>query len=86
MKAGLEALAADPRSADTLYAGGTDHPYHDGALGSGVWRTTDGGHAWESMNGPGLTSTKISCLAVDPHRPERLYAGTGGNGAFVREE
>lgn len=82
----IEALAADPRSADTLYAGGTDHPYHDGALGSGVWRTCDGGHTWESLNGPGLTSRKIACLAVDPHRPERLYAGTGGNGAFVREE
>jgi photosystem II stability/assembly factor-like uncharacterized protein len=82
----IEGVAVDPRDASVVYAGGTDHPYHDNALGRGVLRSRDGGRTWESLNTPALTCRKISCLTVDPHRPTRLYAGTGGNGAFVWQE
>ena len=82
----IEALAVDPGDADVLYAGGMDHPYHDGALGSGVRMSRDGGRTWVSLNTPRLTCTKIACLTVDPHDSRRLYAGSSGNGTFVREE
>ena len=60
-------------------------PFHDDALGLGVMRSRDGGRTWESLNTPELTCRKIASLTVDPHRPARLYAGTGGNGVFVLE-
>ncbi|NLC57306.1 MAG: hypothetical protein GX774_10750 [Armatimonadetes bacterium] len=81
----VEAVAVDPNDADLLYAGGNDHPFHDDALGLGVMRSRDGGRTWESLNTPELTCRKIASLTVDPHRPARLYAGTGGNGVFVLE-
>ena len=81
----IEALAVNPADADQIFAGGTDHPYHDECLGRGVLESRDGGHNWESLNTPALTCRCISCLALDPRDPLRLYAGTGGNGVFVRE-
>lgn len=82
----IDSVAADPKNADVVYAGGMDHPYHDEALGSGVQVSRDGGRTWASLNTPRLTCTKVACLAVDPHDPRRLFAGTSGNGAFVWEK
>jgi photosystem II stability/assembly factor-like uncharacterized protein len=77
------ALAVDPRDGDVVYAGCTDHPYHDDAIGSGVLRSRDGGRTWQCLNNGGLTCHNIGCLTVDPFVPDRLYAGTHGNGVFV---
>jgi photosystem II stability/assembly factor-like uncharacterized protein len=82
----MDALAVDPKDADVVYAGGTDHPYHDNAIGRGVLRSRDGGRTWEDLSMPNLPSRNITVLTLDPHSPGRLYVGTGGNGAFVREE
>ena len=82
----IQALAVDPGDPDTIYAGGTDHPYHDDAIGLGVLRSRDGGRTWEPLNSPGLANRNIGVLTLDPHDPSRLYAGTGGGGVFVREE
>jgi photosystem II stability/assembly factor-like uncharacterized protein len=78
-------LAADPTNADIVYAGGVDDPYHDNALGSGIRRSCDGGRTWESLNGRGLTTREVIAIALDPHRPDRIYLGTGGNGAFATD-
>lgn len=82
----IASLAVDPRDAETVYAGGTDHPFHDEALGRGLLRSRDGGRTWDALNGAGLTCTKIAGIAIDPHQPSRLYVSTSGNGVFVREE
>jgi len=74
-------LAVDPRSADVVYAGLTDHPYHDESTGSGICVTYDGGATWSAPDQP--TSLHLSSITVDPHDPEQLYLGTGGNGVFV---
>jgi hypothetical protein len=79
----IQAVAVHPTNPNVVYAGGTDHPYHDNALGLGVMQSRDGGRTWRSLNTPALPNRKISSLTVDPFRPNRLYAGTGGNGVFV---
>jgi photosystem II stability/assembly factor-like uncharacterized protein len=74
-------LAVDPRSANVVYAGLTDHPYHDESTGDGIRVTYDGGQTWSTPDQP--TSRHVSCITVDPHDPDQLYLGTGGNGVFV---
>jgi len=55
------ALATDPTSMQTLYAG-TD---------AGLFKTTDGGAAWAKLPFPGKNAVAI---AVSPARPERVLA------------
>lgn len=48
----------------------------------GVFRSGDGGRTWQAA-GAGLGDDRVRALAVDPVRPERVYAGTAGGGVFV---
>ena len=59
------ALAIDPATPSTLYAG-TD---------GGVFKSTNGGAAWSAFN-TGLTNPYVHALAIDPATPGTLYAGT----------
>lgn len=74
-------LAVDPHDANVLYAGLTDHPYHDESTGGGIRVTYDGGKTWNTPGQP--TSLHVSSITVDPHDPNQLYLGNGGNGVFV---
>jgi photosystem II stability/assembly factor-like uncharacterized protein len=69
---GSIALALDPTSSTTLYAG-TDN--------AGVFKTTDGGDHW-SVVGTGLTDPHVTSVAVDPASPSAVYAGTFSDGVF----
>ena len=61
------ALAVDPLTPGTLYAG-TD----SGA----VYKSTNGGDTWEAAS-EGLGDVRyVSALAIDPQHPINLYAGT----------
>ena len=62
------ALAIDPQTPTTVYAG---------TEGYGVYKTTDGGGSWSPVN-TGLTNTDIRALALAPQTPSTLYAGTAG--------
>src|SRR2546427_4268844 len=66
----ITALAIDPQTPTTLYAGTFDR---------GVFRSTDGGANWSVT---GLTSAYVTVLAVDPQTPSIVYAGTSGDGVF----
>jgi len=59
----VRALALDPRSASTLYAG----------TGSGVFKSTDAGETWGPAS---LLGKHISALAIDPRDPNIAYAAT----------
>ena len=67
----VRALAIDPQTPSTLYAG----------TGNGVFRSTDGGASWTAVNS-GLTSLAIDTLAIDPQNPSTVFAGTSGGGVF----
>jgi len=66
------ALAIDPSSPQTVYAG----------TGAGVFKSVDGGGSWSPIN-DGLTNTTIRVLVVDPLAPSTVYAATFGGGVFV---
>ena len=67
------ALAINPTTPGTLYAG-TD--------GGGIFKSTDAGGTWSAVN-TGLTSPNVRTLAINPTTPATLYAGTVfGAGVF----
>jgi uncharacterized repeat protein (TIGR01451 family) len=70
------ALAIDPQTPTTLYAG---------TNGAGVFKSTDGGTNWSDMN-IGLTNPDVYALAIDPQTPTALYAGTRGGGVFAIQQ
>jgi len=72
------ALAIDPSTPSTLYAGTLD----------GVFKSTDGASSWQAT---GLAEPDITALAIDPNTPSTVYAGTadrgrGGGGVFKIEQ
>lgn len=72
----ISALAINPTSPSTIYAGtGT----------GGVFKSVAGGANWTAMN-TGLTTTNVVCLAINPTSPNTLYAGTYGGGVFKSTE
>ncbi len=50
--------------------------YYLGAVVGGVWKTTDGGHAWTGLFQHESVSS-IGAIAVAPSNPNILYVGTG---------
>ena len=72
----IAAIAIDPRSASTVYAGSWS------AYGT-VFRSLDGGVTWTALSS-GLTNPYVNKLITDPHGV--FYAGTGlqdfGGGVF----
>src|SRR6267143_1396182 len=68
----IGALAIDPVTPSTLYAG---------AYSGGVFKSTDGGGSWTGVN-TGLTDFFVRTLAIDPQTPATLYAGTYSRVAY----
>jgi photosystem II stability/assembly factor-like uncharacterized protein len=68
----VRALAIDPTTPATVYAGTSD---------VGVFRSTDSGGTWAAAN-TGLTNLDVDALAINPTTPATLYAGTSGSGVF----
>ena len=62
----VAAILIDPANPAVIYAGG-----------NGIFKTTNGGTTWESVNS-GLTNPHVRVLAMDPQEPATLYAGTNG--------
>jgi photosystem II stability/assembly factor-like uncharacterized protein len=72
----IRALAIDPQTPTTLYAG---------TFGGGVFKSTDGGGTWSALN-TGLTDLDVNILAVDPQTPETVYAGTRAGFLFALQQ
>ena len=70
----IQALAIDPTTPATVYAG---------TPGGGVFKSTDGGASWAAVGGLATLKTVFS-LAIDP-ATGTVYAGTYGGGVFVLE-
>ena len=70
------ALAIDPATPSTLYAG-TD--------GGGVYKSASGGASWSAVNSS-LTNTDATALAINTATPSTLYAGIWGGGVFALQQ
>jgi photosystem II stability/assembly factor-like uncharacterized protein len=68
----ISALAADPTTPGTIWAGGT---------GGGVYKSTDAGQSWTPFHN-GIPNIAVRALAIDPTNPTTIYAGTSGSGVY----
>ncbi|MDN5273936.1 hypothetical protein QTO31_18365 [Chloroflexus sp. MS-CIW-1] len=64
----IYALAIDPTTPSTLYAG---------AYGGGVFKSTNGGATWSAVN-TGLSNKEVWALAIDPINTNTIYVATYG--------
>jgi photosystem II stability/assembly factor-like uncharacterized protein len=62
----IVSAVVDPQNPQVAYVG---------TFGSGVFKTTDGGNNWFSVN-QGLSNLDIFSLAIDPKNPSTVFAGT----------
>jgi hypothetical protein len=60
------ALAIDPYSTQTVYAGSS----------KGLYRSTNGGTNWAAIGNASLSISRVNALAIDPLSPTTIYAGT----------
>ncbi|HKJ92712.1 MAG TPA: hypothetical protein VJ957_06060, partial [Longimicrobiales bacterium] len=60
-------------------AGSASRPdeYYFGAVGGGVWKTTDGGENWRPVTDGQLHSSSVGAIAVAESDPDVVYAGMG---------
>jgi photosystem II stability/assembly factor-like uncharacterized protein len=60
-------------------AGSTARPleYYFGAVGGGLWKTTDGGTTWKPVTDGQLGSSSVGAVAVSKSNPDIVYIGMG---------
>jgi len=80
----FSAVAIDPVTSTTLYAGTCGDGCANAGTG-GVFRSTDGGSAWDQTN-RGLVASILYSLAPAPSSPGTLYAGLGTDVAKTTDE
>ena len=76
-------LIVDPNNSETFYAttqGSTEYTDKIGD-GEGVFKSTDRGESWKSINN-GLDTLETNVLVVDPNNSDILYLGTDDDGLY----
>lgn len=51
--------------------------FYFGAVGGGVWKTTDGGQYWENISDGQFNRAAVGAIAVSEADPNVIYVGTG---------
>ena len=51
--------------------------YYQGGVGSGVWKTTDGGQSWENISDDAFGTSSVGAIAVAESDPNVVYVGMG---------
>jgi len=65
------------RSLGAAGSPGRKQEYYFGAVGGGLWKTTDGGMTWAPVTDGQLTSSSVGAVAVAESNPDVVYIGTG---------
>ncbi|MGE0864626.1 MAG: WD40/YVTN/BNR-like repeat-containing protein, partial [Vicinamibacterales bacterium] len=50
-----------------------------GAVGGGLWKTTDAGNNWAPVTDGQITSSSVGAVAVSESHPDIVYIGMGEN-------
>ena len=60
-------------------AGSSRRPneYYFGAVGGGLWKTTDGGTNWKPVTDGQIKASSVGALAIAPSNPDIVYVGMG---------
>ena len=60
-------------------AGSPSRPleYYFGAVGGGLWKTTDGGTTWKPVTDGQISSSSVGAVAVSESNPDIVYIGMG---------
>jgi photosystem II stability/assembly factor-like uncharacterized protein len=53
------------------------YEYYFGAVGGGLWKTTDGGTAWAPVTDGQIKSSSVGAVAVSASNPDVVYIGMG---------
>lgn len=51
--------------------------YYFGAVGGGLWKTTDGGQTWDPVTDGQIKSSSVGAVAVSNSNPDVVYIGMG---------
>ncbi|MDQ6926939.1 MAG: glycosyl hydrolase, partial [Candidatus Eremiobacteraeota bacterium] len=51
--------------------------YYFGAVGGGLWKSTDGGQTWKPVTDGQLRSSSVGAVAVSESNPDVIYIGMG---------
>ena len=51
--------------------------YYFGAVGGGLWKTTDGGTSWKPVTDGQIRSSSVGAVAVSESNPDVVYVGMG---------
>ncbi len=68
------------RGGRSIAAAGSDArplEYYFGAVGGGLWKTTDAGETWKPVTDGQIKSSSVGAVAVAPSNPEIVYLGMG---------
>src|ERR1043166_1370738 len=60
-------------------AGSSSRPleYYFGAVGGGLWKTSDGGLTWRPITDGQINSSSVGAVAVAESNPDIVYIGMG---------
>ena len=53
------------------------HEYYFGAVGGGIWKTTDAGLNWRPVGDQFLRSSSVGAIAISESNPDVVYIGMG---------
>ncbi|MFQ6031960.1 MAG: FlgD immunoglobulin-like domain containing protein, partial [Candidatus Zixiibacteriota bacterium] len=79
----IEEIEVDPTDSDKIYIGGYSKAIagQEFPANRTVYRSIDGGESWECIN-HGMKTVGVEDLAIVPHNPRVIYAGTHDRGVW----
>jgi hypothetical protein len=77
-------IVVDPRNDQNVYAAVDDRDVNGTKGGTGIYKSTDGGHSWSPTTTAISTTEEYSDLVIDPDAPGTLYLAVGSPDGSAR--